>query len=403
MKISVIGAGGHVGLPFSIVCADADHDVVGIDVDSNRVLLLNSGIMPFKEEGADSKLKKYLQNGKLIFTTKYDSLSSADLVVIMVGTPVDGEGNPRLDDIMKVTDTIIHNVGNNRPEVILRSTVAPGTTELVARKFDEQSNPTTPVFIPERVVQGHGIEETKQFDWIVGTRKGEVPKKVLDLMKSIKVDYFVLSYKEAEIGKLMTNMYRYVNFAFANEMYMIGKKHGIDTFNMIEAFNHGYPRLNVPTPGPNVGGPCLFKDGKFLTNGFPFPELINTAFHINEGMPEFIFDEMMDHNPDIKRILILGASFKRDSDDIRNSLSFKMVKVCTRNGIYTHVYDPLVSQYSLLPKYLGNFDAAVVMTPHTDFYKITKDTLYLNHILSSMNEKAFIYDPWYDTMFEKRR
>ena len=136
-----------------------------------------------------------------------------------------------------------------------------------------------------------------------------------------------LTPREAEIGKLMTNMYRYVTFAFANQMWMISEKHGVNIDKVIDACNFDYPRMDVPHPGPNVGGPCLFKDGKFLLSDIPFGDLINTSFLINEGMPDYVFNRIKDINPYIEKVLIMGATFKKGCDDTRNSLSFKMRKI----------------------------------------------------------------------------
>ena len=394
MKISIIGAGGHVGVPFALVCAEAGHDVTGIDIDADRNLLLNSGIMPFYEAGASQLLRRHINN-RLYFTNKYDSLKQADVVVVMIGTPVDGEGNPRLDDIFEVAETIRHHKGSNEPIVILRSTVAPGTTELFNMRVGKVENV---FYIPERVLQGKGIEETQKHIWIVGTSEkfqGPLPERLCELVTTIGVRTYMVSWKEAEIGKLMTNMYRYVNFAFANEMYMIGRKNKVDIHKVIQLFNEGYDRLNVPMPGPNVGGPCLFKDGKFLTIGFPYPELISTAFHINEGMPEYVLEQVLEMRP-VHKLLILGATFKANSDDIRNSLSFKLAKCCKVKGIDYDIYDPHVAKYAGYPKYLDDYDAAIVMTPHKVFYE--------NSFLPNLNEHVeLIFDPWEGDTYEKSK
>ena len=122
----------------------------------------------------------------------------------------------------------------------------------------------------------------------------------------------------------------------------------------------------VPHPGPNVGGPCLFKDGRFLLSDIPFGDLIQTSFLINEGMPDYIFNRIREINPDIENVLILGATFKKNCDDTRNSLSFKMKKVCKKHGVKAYMVDPMHIEDMNIP---GNktFDAVIVMTPHDDF------------------------------------
>ena len=370
MKVAVIGAGGHVGFPFSCVIANAGHTVYGIDVNQNAVDLLNKGIVPYVEEGADDILKENLKNERLLFSTDFDFIKDADVVAIMIGTPVDGEGNARLDDLFNFVDhTLIPRMMKHQL-IVLRSTVSPGTTEVLRKHIEKRHGWREGidyflVFCPERVVQGKSIIETTKLPQIVGAFNDFSFKAAKDFFKSfITNEIFHLTPKEAEIGKLMTNMYRYVTFAFANEFWMIGEKHGVNIDKVIDACNYDYPRMDVPHPGPNVGGPCLFKDGKFLLSDIPFGDLINTSFHINEGMPDYLFNRIKDLRPDIETVLILGATFKKDCDDTRNSLSFKMRKVCKKHGVSSYVWDPFVMVDELMPG-PSEYDAVIVMTPHS--------------------------------------
>ena len=372
MKIAVIGAGGHVGFPFACVLANAGHSVFGIDINNENVTALNKGIVPYVEEGAGKILRENLDNGRLLFTTDFDYIKQADVVAIMIGTPVDGESNARLDDLFNfVDDTLIPRMSVGQL-IVLRSTVSPGTTEVLRKHIAKKHGWAEGadyhlVFCPERVVQGKSIVETTKLPQIVGaftTRSFEVAKEFFSSFITNQI--FHLSPKEAEIGKLMTNMYRYVTFAFANEFWMIGEKHGVNIDKVIDACNFDYPRMDVPHPGPNVGGPCLFKDGRFLLSDIPFGDLIQTSFLINEGMPDYIFNRIREINPDIENVLILGATFKKNCDDTRNSLSFKMKKVCKKHGVKVYMVDPMHIEDMNIP---GNktFDAVIVMTPHDDF------------------------------------
>jgi UDP-N-acetyl-D-mannosaminuronic acid dehydrogenase len=369
MKVSVIGAGGHVGFPFACVIAEAGHNVYGIDINQEVVDNLNFGHVPYKEEGAEPILAKNIAQERLLFSTDFDFIKDSDVVAIMIGTPVDGEGNARLDDLFNfIDDTLIPRMKKHQL-IVLRSTVAPGTLE-VLRKHIQKNHGWVEgidyflVFCPERVVQGKSITETTKLPQIVGAFNDISYKVAKDFFKTfINNQLFQLTPKEAELGKLMTNMYRYVTFAFANEMWMIGEKHGVNIDKVIDACNYDYPRMDVPHPGPNVGGPCLFKDGRFLLSDIPFGDLINTSFLINEGMPDYLFNRIKDINPNIDKVLILGATFKKDCDDTRNSLSYKMVKVCKKHGVKSDMWDPFVEGNTcMLPQ---EADAVIVMTPHT--------------------------------------
>ena len=170
---------------------------------------------------------------------------------------------------------------------------------------------------------------------------------------------------EAEIGKLITNMARYVRFALVNEFYLIADSFGANIHKIIDACNYHYPRLDIPAPGPNVGGPCLYKDGFFLLERIPFSGMISTAFKINEGMTMQIVQKL-EQLPHFKKAAILGLTFKPGSDDTRNSLSFKLIKQLERSDVSLALVDPHLEEYRDMKKIKGS-DAVVLMTPHQEF------------------------------------
>jgi UDP-N-acetyl-D-mannosaminuronic acid dehydrogenase len=390
MKVTVIGAGGHVGLPFSLVVADAGHKVVGVDLNEELVLFLNDGNVPYIEHGAAELLAKHLETENIFFTTNPSFIKESDVVAIMLGTPVDEENNPRLDDLFDFVDNTLIPFMKKDTLVLLRSTVSPGTTEILRDRIEEKTKWKEGMdfylaFVPERVLQTKGIEETANLPALVGVCSVMSFYKARDFLQTfINAEILRLTAREAEIAKLMTNMYRYVTFALANEFWMIGEKQGVDMYSVIKAANLGYERNAIPLPGPNVGGPCLFKDGRFLLSDIPFADLIQTSFHINEGMPDYIFNRIKDMNPKIKTVLILGAAFKKDCDDTRNSLSFKMKKVCKKNGAAAYMWDPYVRTSDQDIKRFDTateYDAVIVMTPHSGMdaswplYKFRKDCI----------------------------
>lgn len=393
MKVTVIGAGGHVGLPFSLVVADAGHKVCGVDLNEELITHLNDGDVPYVEHGAAELLAKHLKTENIFFTTNPSYIKESDVVAIMLGTPVDEENNPRLDDLFDFVDNTLIPFMKKDTLVMLRSTVSPGTTEILCDRIEEMTKWVEGVdfylaFVPERVLQTKGIEETANLPALVGVCSVMSYYKAKDFLQTfIKAEIISLTAREAEIAKLMTNMYRYVTFALANEFWMIGEKQGVDMHHVIEAANFGYERNAIPLPGPNVGGPCLFKDGRFLLSDIPFADLIQTSFHINEGMPDYIFNRIKEMNPKVRCVLILGATFKKDCDDTRNSLSYKMKKVCKKNGAEVYMWD----DYVPWPKdkgfpYREHFDAVIVMTPHTGTEK--------KWPLNDFNDDCIMADIW---------
>ncbi len=169
---------------------------------------------------------------------------------------------------------------------------------------------------------------------------------------------------EAEIGKLVTNMARYVEFAVANEFYLIAEQFGVNIHKIIDACSYNYPRLNIPVPGPNVGGPCLYKDGWFLLERLPFNGIISTAFRINEGMTMQIVLKLQQF-AHIRKVAILGLTYKAGSDDTRNSLSFKLKKQLEHTYELVLI-DPYLEDYKDMERIRGS-DAIVLMTPHKEF------------------------------------
>ena len=380
MKVAVIGAAGHVGFPFSLVLADAGHDVIGIDRNPAACVRLLSGFTPHIEEGAKELLTDMLNKNRVTYTTDDERIAECDAVAIMIGTPIDAESNPRLDDILDFVKYDLAPVMKENTLIVLRSTVAPGTTDLIVRiLIEETSLPFHIVFAPERVAQGVGIIESKKFPQLVGARTVEAFERTKQLFTFVP-ECIHLTPREAEFGKLITNMYRYVTFALANEFYMIGTDQGLNVHKIIESANKGYSRMALPNPGPNVGGPCLFKDGKFLLEDVPYPELIQSSFLINEGMPKYMFDRIMKLK-EVKKIGILGATFKADCDDARNSLSFKFAKICKRHGVEYAFFDPYISHVdNVWPTYdIDDYDAFVVMTPHKQFQKFYDDHISKQH------------------------
>lgn len=391
-KVAVIGACGHVGLPYAIINALAGNKVIGFDINEKYIEDCNAGKFPYVEDQGQEGLTQALLHGNLQFTSDMSRLSECNVLAIMIGTPVDSENNPRIDDIMEFVDRYLYHFvrhHDEEPLILLRSTVAPGTTDLIRSRLEEWGcqNSCHLAFCPERVAQGKSLVETSNLPQLIGTYNNDSYEAVADYFKTFNhKESHYLTAREAEVAKLATNMYRYVNFAFANELYMIADKQGVNINKVIEAANKDYPRLNIPTPGPNVGGPCLFKDGRFLLENIPFVELIQTAFIINEGMPQYVFNRMMDANPKIRHVYIFGMTFKADSDDTRNSLSFKFKKICERHGLDVSYSDP----------YYGNSgdsspehaDAYVIMTPHKEYHSM------FDNMITSPPKGTVLVDVW---------
>jgi UDP-N-acetyl-D-mannosaminuronic acid dehydrogenase len=161
-------------------------------------------------------------------------------------------------------------------------------------------------------------------------------------------------------------MARYISFAVANEFHMICDQYGAHAHKIIKACNQDYPRLDLPRPGPNVGGPCLYKDGYYLIERIAFPDIIANAFKINESTTRYLLDKVRRRAPKLRRAAILGMTFKPECDDTRNSVSFKLQKQLRSVHCEPVPVDPFVPEYEDTSKLQG-VDAIFLMTPHKAF------------------------------------
>jgi UDP-N-acetyl-D-mannosaminuronic acid dehydrogenase len=370
MNVTVVGAGGRVGLPLSIVLADAGHFVYGLDINTEVIASVMDGRMPFEEEQADELLRKVLAAKRLQMTDDIGVIGSSDVVIVIIGTPIDENLNPRVDHLVRFFHQAQPHLRNQL--VILRSTVSPGTTDAVRKAIGcKESSGLDLVFGPERVLQGKAIHEIKHLPQIIGAYSPAAYERAAAFFRTfIRSETHFLTPIEAELGKLITNMARYVEFALANEFHLICGTFGANACRVIDACNKDYPRLKLPVPGPNVGGPCLYKDGWYLIERIPFNEMISSAFRINEGMTMQILQSIERRLPG-GRVAILGMAFKANSDDTRNSLSFKMRRQLEFKGYETVCVDPNIPGTAPVEDIRG-CGAVVLMSPHKEFKDLRK-------------------------------
>lgn len=369
-NVVVVGAAGHVGLGLSLCIADAGHHVFGVDIDEKAVATVLAGRMPFVEEDAEEVLQRVLSNGRLKMTTDYSVVARCEVVIVIMGTPIDENLNPVILPLLQLLTTLKPYFRKGQL-IVLRSTVSPGTADNVRSTIEtltglQVGKDVHLVFAPERVVQGKSLHEIPRLPQLVGAYEDASFLRAQEFFGTfIQSKCLQLTPVEAELGKLMCNMARYVTFAIANEFSLIAREYNANVHRIFDACSFDYPRFNLPTPGPNVAGPCLFKDGFFLVERVPFPELVLTAFKINESMPMHIF-KMIRAKPEIHKVAILGLTFKAGNDDIRYSLSFKLKKLLEGAGYEVTGFDPFLPEWND-KKALHGSECAVLMTAHPQF------------------------------------
>ncbi|HEY4001634.1 MAG TPA: nucleotide sugar dehydrogenase [Candidatus Xenobia bacterium] len=324
-RICVIGGCGHVGLPLGIVLAGFGYDVTLLDVDPRRVAGVQSGRMPFMDEGAEEALVKALAAGTLHATTDSSTLAQHDVLFVTIGTPVDNNLDPDLDLFDTAMDSILHHARNGQL-VILRSTVFPGVTERLARRIAQRGLAIDVAHCPERVAQGVAMKEHSRLPQLMGALSDSAAARARRIFERLGVRVIELSPVEAELAKLFSNAYRYINFAISNQFYTIAEKLGADFYRIHQAATTEYPRLAGFAGAGFSGGPCLLKDtmqlAGFNHNGFAIGQ---AAMMVNEGLPAALVDLVRaEFDLSGKTAGILGMAFKGNNDDRRDSLSFKL-------------------------------------------------------------------------------
>lgn len=325
--ICVIGGGGHVGLPLAIAFAKEGKRVIIYDINHMAMENIQAGIVPFKEEGCERSLREVI--GKNLFTaTEGEVIRQSRYIVVVIGTPVDEHLNPTFGQMQKFLVGIQPYL-DNQHIVILRSTVFPGVTAKVNTILQRSLPGIRVCFCPERILEGKALEELHNLPQIVSGFDSEAVEEVARLFECLTSDIIIVSPPEAELAKLFTNSWRYIQFATANQFYMIAEELGLDFYKIYEAMTHNYPRTkDFPRPG-FAAGPCLFKDTMQLSASSEYRFFLgHSAMLINEGLPDFLI-KLAKREHDISRMTvgILGMAFKAESDDMRESLSYKLKKL----------------------------------------------------------------------------
>lgn len=369
-QVAVVGA-GRVGLPLAIFLASKGHTTYALDIDQEKVNLVKTGQMPFMEDGAAELLKKHLHKD-LFISTDFSLLSQAKVIILTLGTPVDNNMNPSLVQIDSALATARPYLKKGQL-LILRSTVSPGTTEYVKFYLKEVGYKVGAnyflAFCPERIAEGKAIQELAEIPQIVGGTDRESTKKAAEFFRSLGNTVNSSDAVSAELAKLFTNMYRYINFAISNEFMILAGNHHRDIYQVVDLVNKNYKRGGLALPGL-TGGPCLFKDGFFLVDDVPFADLITTSWKINESIPLFLIKKVRERTKlEGKKAVILGLAFKAEIDDTRESLAFKVKKALERERAKVYLHDPYVPGYQNdLDDILKNADLIFLATNH-NFYK----------------------------------
>lgn len=335
-SVCVVGL-GYIGLPTASFLGSKGYKVWGVDVSQKVVDQLNQGKNHIAEPGLDILVKSAVQSGNLRAGLEP---VEADVFILSVPTPLTEE---KLPDLSFVKDALVSIVPFLRSGnlVILESTCPVGTTEKVVVPGLEPARLRIgeDIFVahcPERVLPGKILSELVENDRIVGGINEASTEVAADFYEEfVSGEVLQTSAGVAEMAKLFENTFRDVNIALANELSLIGDRHGIDPWEVIELANR-HPRVNIHNPGPGVGGHCIAVDPWFVVAGAPdIARLIRSARNVNDKKPEWVLEKVRDkarrfHNP---KIACLGLSFKADVGDLRESPALSIVRQMVAENI----------------------------------------------------------------------
>jgi UDP-N-acetyl-D-mannosaminuronic acid dehydrogenase len=372
-KVVVMGGCGHVGLPLAILSATQGNETVIYDIDTRAINEVRSGRISFLENGAEEMLDKVLKSGKLTLSEHPNVIQHANIVVVVVGTPVDEYLNPKVGVIFEALEPCMPYLRDGQV-LVLRSTIYPGVSERIQTYLKNAGLDVDVAFCPERVSQGHAIKELQELPQIISSfspRGLAVCRKFFEAMAPKVIE---LDPKEAELAKLFTNAYRYIDFAIVNQFYMIAEAENLSYQKIHEAIREQYPRM-AKMPGPGLAaGPCLLKDtmqlGAFYHHHF---SLGLSALWVNEGLPDFLVDQLKKRFKLKEKVVgILGMAFKADNDDIRDSLSYKLRKLLFLEAKHTLCHDPYVRDPRLDPLdvVLDSSDIIIIGAPHKQYREL---------------------------------
>jgi UDP-N-acetyl-D-mannosaminuronic acid dehydrogenase len=410
--VGIVGL-GYVGLTLATALADVGMSVVGIEKRLEVVSAIASGRSHFRENGLEPMLNAVLSAERLRVQHDFLPNDCCRSYIITVGTPLDSEGNARLDMIENATRQVANSMAHDAL-VVLRSTVKIGTSrEIVAPILDSSGKRYHLAMCPERTLEGNAMEELRHLPQIIGADSGEANDRARALFSRLTRQVLsVSSLETAELIKLVDNTFRDVRFGFANEVARICDAVGVSASEVIETGKLGYPRTNLAKPGL-VGGPCLEKDPHILeqsgqTYGISL-DITTAARRVNERQPaegaQFIDTELKRRNvPEDAVIAILGLAFKGvpETDDLRGSMSLKVIKALQeiRPNARFKAFDPVVEidtpidlngveRSPSIKQAINQAACAVIANNHPVF---AKDGL--SQLISGLSEGGFVYDFW---------
>lgn len=384
-KICVLGL-GYIGLPTAATLASKGFVVCGVDKKKEIIDSLRIGKTHIEEPFLEELVMKTIDDKYLI---PKEEPEEADAFIIAVPTPKTEDNKCELKYVIEALKTIVPYLRKGNI-IILESTVTPGTTEEIVKTIIEESGLIVgrDIYLahcPERVLPGKILHEIVNNNRIIGGFTEECANRASTIYQSfVKGQIYLTDLKTAEMVKLVENIFRDVNIAFANELLKVCDELGLDVLKVIELANR-HPRVNILQPGPGVGGHCLAIDPYYIISKVPGrAKLISTARDINCSMPGYIVSKVEKllagiENP---KAAVLGITYKENIDDIRESPSLEVIRLLREKNYQVSAWDPhvrngLLSQEEL-EKTVADTDIILILVAHNEFKHLDIEALVKN-------------------------
>jgi UDP-N-acetyl-D-mannosaminuronic acid dehydrogenase len=394
-SVAVIGL-GRVGLPLALCFADHGVRVLGVDHDRAVLESLRARRMPFAEVGTQELLERVARTDRLELTDRAAEAARARDIVITIGTPSFSHVESDLRQVRAAVDDLLPLL---RPghALILRSTIAPGTTEFVAGYLEKRRGLRVgeDVFVahaPERIAAGRFLEEISTLPCIIGGVDDASSERAAATFSVFGAPIVKTTPVQAELAKIWTNILRYATFALPNLLMMDCERYGANVFEVIDLINRDYPRGGIAMPGM-TGGTCLRKDFAFSEERSNAPGMLLAVSRVNESVPLFLVEGVKRRIGSLasRKVAVLGLTFKRDTDDERDSLSHKLLRLLERELADVDVCDPHApTPTSPLEEAVQDADVVFVATNHSEF----EGPEALREIVARASSDCLLVDPW---------
>ena len=394
-SISVIGL-GRVGLPLALSFADRGAHVLGVDHDRAVLEAIRAGRMPWNEAGTQELLDRVAATGRLQLAERAADAAAADDIVITIGTPSFDHFESDLRQVRAAVDDLMPLL---RPghSLILRSTIAPGTTEFVAGYVEKRRGLKVgeDIFVahaPERIAAGRFLEEISTQPCIIGGVGEASTERAASTFELFGAPIVKTTPVQAELAKIWTNILRYATFALPNLLMMDCERYGANVFDVIELINRDYPRGGIAMPGLTAGT-CLRKDFVFSEERSNSPGMLLAVSRVHEAVPLFLVEGIQRRLGSLssRKVAVLGLTFKRNTDDERDSLSFKLIRLLERELADVAVCDPRAGTPTQpLADAVHDADVVIIATNHSDF----ETPEAIREIVSGASEDCLLVDPW---------